>query len=100
MTGVQTCALPICKFGLVPVAYTPIAKGRVADDAELLRIARRCGRTAAQVSLRWLVQQDISAIPRTSKIERLQENLDIDFQLSDADMAAISAIAGREAGGG
>ncbi|MEZ5765352.1 MAG: aldo/keto reductase [Xanthobacteraceae bacterium] len=96
----QSATLAACrKFGLVPVAYTPIAKGRVADDAELLRIARAYGRTAAQVSLRWLVQQDISAIPRTSKIERLQENLDIDFHLSDADMAAISAIAGRGAGG-
>lgn len=92
----QTATLAACrKFGLVPVAYTPIAKGRVTDDAELLRIGRHYRRTAAQVSLRWLVQQEIAAIPRTSKIERLQENLDIDFDLSDADMAAISAIALR-----
>lgn len=96
----QSATLAACRrFGLVPVAYTPIAKGRVSDDAELSRIAQRYQRTPAQVSLRWLVQQGVSAIPRTSKIERLQENLDIGFQLSDADMAAISAIAQQPAGG-
>ncbi len=57
-------------------AYSPIAKGRVKGDRVLARIGDRYRKTAAQVCLRWLVQQNVSAIPRTSKLERLQENLD------------------------
>ncbi|MDB5654158.1 MAG: 2,5-didehydrogluconate reductase, partial [Tardiphaga sp.] len=58
------------------------------------QIGRAHGKTAAQVCLRWLVQQNVSAIPRTSKIERLSENIEIfDFALGDADMAEISAMA-------
>ena len=51
------------------------------------------GKTAAQVCLRWLVQQNVSAIPRTSRIERLSENIDIfDFTLSDEEMRQISGM--------
>jgi diketogulonate reductase-like aldo/keto reductase len=72
------------------VAYSPVAKGRIKDDATLTRIGRAHGKTAAQVCLRWLVQQNVSAIPRTSRLERLSENIDIfDFALSDEEMARI-----------
>ena len=51
------------------------------------------GKTRAQVCLRWLVQQNAVAIPRTSKIERLSENIDIfDFALSDDEMQQIFAM--------
>jgi 2,5-diketo-D-gluconate reductase B len=44
--------------------------------------------------LRWLIQQNVSAIPRTSRIERLSENIDIfDFALSDEEMIEISGLA-------
>jgi diketogulonate reductase-like aldo/keto reductase len=76
------------------VAYSPVAKGRVKNDATLARIGQAHGKTAAQVSLRWLVQQNVAAIPRTSRIERLSENIDIfDFALSDEEMQAISQMA-------
>jgi diketogulonate reductase-like aldo/keto reductase len=76
--------------GMALVAYSPIAKGRIRNDQTLLRIGQAHGKTAAQVCLRWLVQQNVSAIPRTSKIERLSENMDIfDFELSDAEMRQI-----------
>src|SRR5581483_7163305 len=76
------------------VAYSPVAKGRVKNDRTLARIAERYGKSAAQVCLRWLVQQNVCAIPRTSRIERLSENIDIfDFSLDDDDMAAIAGLA-------
>jgi 2,5-diketo-D-gluconate reductase B len=82
----ETCALR----GMAVVAYSPVAKGRIKNDPTLARIGRAHGKTAAQVSLRWLVQQNVSAIPRTSKIERLSENIDIfDFELSDEEMRQI-----------
>jgi 2,5-diketo-D-gluconate reductase B len=79
--------------GMALVAYSPVAKGKVKGDETLSRIGRVHGKTAAQIGLRWLVQQDVSAIPRTSKLERLAENIDIfDFELSDGEMAQISRM--------
>jgi diketogulonate reductase-like aldo/keto reductase len=90
----QTRVLAACaRLGLAPVAYSPISKGRVKDDRALVRIGDRYRKTAAQVCLRWLIQQNVAAIPRTSKLERLQENFEVfDFALDDDDMARISAM--------
>jgi 2,5-diketo-D-gluconate reductase B len=75
------------------VAYSPIAKGAIKKDETLKRIGLWHRKSAAQVCLRWLVQQNVSAIPRTSRIERLSENIDIfDFELSEQEMAEISAL--------
>ena len=66
------------------VAYSPIARGEVRNDEVLARIGAAHKKTAAQVCLRYLVQQNIVVIPRTSKLERLSENAAIfDFELSD-----------------
>ena len=62
------------KRGLSVTAYSPIARGRVKGDAVLSRIGKAHGKTAAQVCLRYLVQQDIIVIPRTSQSARLKEN--------------------------
>jgi 2,5-diketo-D-gluconate reductase B len=82
------------KAGLAITAYTPIARGRVADDGLLSRIGKAQGKTAPQVCLRYLVQQDIVVIPKTSRAERLKENAEIfDFQLTPAEMKDIAALA-------
>jgi 2,5-diketo-D-gluconate reductase B len=76
------------------VAHSPIACGNAKHDEVLARIGKQHGKTAVQVSLRWLVQQQIVVIPRTSKVERLSENLAIfDFELSAAEMAEIASLA-------
>ncbi len=81
-------------YGMAPVAYSPIARGGTRGDATLAGIGRSHGKSAAQVSLRYLVQQGIAVIPRTSKVERLAENIAIfDFALSDAEMSRIAALA-------
>jgi 2,5-diketo-D-gluconate reductase B len=87
----QTKVRDACaRHGMAVVAYSPVAKGRIKNDERLARIGQAHGKTAAQVCLRWLVQQNVSAIPRTSKIERLSENIDIfDFELSDEEMNQI-----------
>jgi 2,5-diketo-D-gluconate reductase B len=85
----QACA----RHGMAVVAYSPVAKGRIKNDETLQRIGQAHGKTAAQVCLRWLIQQNVSAIPRTSRIERLSENIDIfDFTLSDDEMNEISQM--------
>jgi 2,5-diketo-D-gluconate reductase B len=85
----EACA----RHGIALVAYSPVAKGRIKNDQTLARIGRTYRKTAAQICLRWLVQQNVSAIPRTSRIERLSENIDIfDFELSDEEMQEISGM--------
>lgn len=87
----QAKVLEACaRHGMAVVAYSPVAKGRVKNDQALARIGHAHGKTAAQVCLRWLVQQNVPAIPRTSRIERLSENIDIfDFELSDEEMRMV-----------
>lgn len=75
------------------IAYCPIALGKVIGDPVIEAIGKAHGRSAAQVTLRWIVQQGFVAIPKTSKVERLSENLAIfDFALTDAEMARMSAL--------
>ena len=82
------------KAGLSVTAYSPIARGRVTGDAVLSRIGNAHGKTAAQICLRFLVQQDIIVIPKTSRSERLKENSAIfDFKLTPAEMKEIAALA-------
>lgn len=86
-----------CKaHGMAVVAYSPIARGNSVGDEVLTRIGKAHKKSAAQVSLRWLVQQGVVVIPRTSKVERLAENLAVfDFALSEIEMAEIGRLARR-----
>jgi diketogulonate reductase-like aldo/keto reductase len=82
------------RHGMAVVAYSPIARGSVANNKVLARIGKTHGKSAAQLSLRFLVQQGIAVIPRTSRVERLSENLAIfDFELSAAEMKEIADLA-------
>jgi diketogulonate reductase-like aldo/keto reductase len=94
----QSTVIAACRrLGMAIVAYSPIARGRVRDSKVLSRVGKRHGKTAAQVSLRFLVQQAIAVIPRTGRIERLSENFAIfDFELSKAEMAEIAGLARRD----
>jgi diketogulonate reductase-like aldo/keto reductase len=78
---------------IVLEAYSPLGTGRHLSDDTVDEIAKRVGRTPAQVLLRWCVQREIPAIPKSTHRERIEENAQIfDFSLSDADMAALDAL--------
>lgn len=65
----------------------------VLNSAVVTEIAARHGKSPAQVVLRWGVQRGTAVIPKTSRVERLAENIDVfDFALSDDDMAAIAGM--------
>jgi diketogulonate reductase-like aldo/keto reductase len=91
----QSKVIAACRArGLVLTAYCPLARGRLQGDPVLAEIARRTGKTFAQVALRWLIQQDIvAAIPRSSNPARIAENIEVfDFALSEDDMRRIGAL--------
>src|SRR5450755_1054671 len=76
------------------VAYCPLAQGRAASDATLMAIGRKHGASAAQVALKWLLDQDgVAAIPKASRRESQKANLDaLHVGLDDEDRQAIAAL--------
>jgi 2,5-diketo-D-gluconate reductase B len=91
----QTKLLKYLAAHKVPlVAYCPLAQGRVANDDTLTRIGRKHNASAAQVALKWLLDQDgVAAIPKASRAESQQANLDaLKVTLDDDDRKAIAAL--------
>ncbi len=90
----QTVLEAVRASGMVLTAYSPLAKGRVFRDSELRSIGERYGKTAGQVALRCLGQQDgVIAIPRSSREANVRSNLEVfDFELAGADMNEIFAL--------
>jgi 2,5-diketo-D-gluconate reductase A len=82
------------ELGSSITAWSPLAQGKIADDPVINDIGHAHGKSAGQVTLRWLIQQDVIAIPRTTKVSRAEESFDIfDFELSDGEMKRIHALA-------
>jgi len=80
--------------GVAVTAYYGMADGEVPRDPALQAIARKHGKTAAQVGIRWLIERGFVALSKTAKPERVAENFDVfDFELSAEDMVAISKLA-------
>jgi len=78
---------------IVLEAYSPLERGRALDHPVIVEIARRLGRTAAQVMLRWALQHNAVVIPKSSRQERIRSNAQIfDFELDPEDVRALDAL--------
>ena len=74
-------------------AWSPLSRGRFLDEPTLKDIASHHGKTTAQVILRWHLQNDIIAIPKSVTQTRLKENADIlDFELSQQEIDKINSL--------
>lgn len=79
--------------GMAVTAYSPLARGRALDHPVLAAIAKRHGKTPAQVMLRYLIEQGFAAIPRSGNAAHVRANFDVfDFALGADDMAALTAL--------
>ncbi|HEV8683204.1 MAG TPA: aldo/keto reductase [Actinomycetota bacterium] len=79
--------------GITLEAYSPLGTGRHLSNETVGHIARRVGRTPAQVLIRWCVQRRIPVIPKSTHRERIEENAQIfDFTLSDEDVGELDAL--------
>lgn len=92
----QENALAVMKeYGVVPEAWGPFAEGNhgIFTHPVLTAIGKKYGKTAAQVALRWNLQRGVVVIPKSTHVERMEQNMDVwDFILSDADMAEIAKL--------
>lgn len=77
--------------GIVVEAYSPLSRGQRLQDPRLVAMAKKYGKTPAQIALRWVIQKDIVAIPKSVHRERIIENAAIfDFNIGEEDMAEIA----------
>jgi len=92
----QADTIPALKEeGIQPEAWAPFAEGKndLFHNSVLTSIADKYNKTVGQVVIRWLVEQEVVVLAKTTKPERLQENLDVfDFQLSDEDKQQIATL--------
>ncbi len=81
------------KEGIAVQAYSPLTQGKNLDDPRIAEIAKKHGKSAAQVVLRWVLQQGVIAIPKSENPGRIKENAEIyDFSLDDEDLAKIAKL--------
>ncbi|WP_366916008.1 aldo/keto reductase [uncultured Nocardioides sp.] len=81
------------KLGVATEAWSPIAQGGVLDDPTITEIAKKHGKSTAQVTLRWHIERGDIIFPKSVTPERIQANFDIfDFRLSPDEVTAISAL--------
>lgn len=83
------------KYGIQVEAWAPFGEGRggMFELPELKAIGDKYGKTVAQVILRWHLQRGIVVIPKSTHIERMEENFNVfDFELTDEDMSVIAAL--------
>lgn len=85
------------RHGVLVTCHVPLARGEVVQDPVIGEIAKTHGKSAAQIALKWLLQQpDMAIVPRALEISQIEENIDLfDFQLSDTEMTRISALRDR-----
>lgn len=82
------------QMGVIPVAYCPLCRGDVAKDSVIIELSKKYNKTPAQVTLRWIIQQNAVVIPKSAKKRRLKENIDIyDFEIDNQDMDRIHSLA-------
>lgn len=79
---------------IMVTAYSPLAQGKVLEDPLLQKLGEKYGKSAAQIALRWLIEQEqVVCIPKASSEEHLKANIDVyDFALEDDDFYAIDDL--------
>ena len=81
-------------YGVVPQAWGPLAEGRhgIFADPDLTAIGNKYGKSVAQVVLKWNAQRGVSIIPKSTHVERMEQNIDIwDFDLTDEEMKTVAS---------
>ena len=74
-------------------AWSPLARGKVFENEVLKEIAKAHNKSVSQVCLRWIIQHEVIAIPKSTNPERIQENIELfDFELTSAEMEKIDHL--------
>jgi diketogulonate reductase-like aldo/keto reductase len=93
---IQDEVVAYCKdHGILLEAYSPLGTGSIFKVPELQSLARKYGKTIAQICIRWSLQMGYLPLPKSVTASRIKENADVfDFELSDQDVQAIAELKG------
>lgn len=89
------------EYGTKVMAWGPVAQGKadIIENKALEELGKKYGKSAAQIGLRFLTQEGIAAIPKSSNPERIAANIDIfDFELNEEEMTVLRAMNATDAG--
>lgn len=78
--------------GILVEAYSPLATGKILDNADIKEIAEKYGKTVAQISIRYCLQHNTLPLPKSTHEEFIKQNADVDFEISPEDMATLDAL--------
>ncbi|MGA8912901.1 MAG: aldo/keto reductase [Nitrososphaeraceae archaeon] len=86
--------LQFCKKNSIQLeAYSPLTRGKKLDHQTIVAIAKKYGKTPAQILIRWSLQHDAVVIPKSIHEERIRENSHVfDFQLEPDDMKLLDSL--------
>ena len=81
------------KYDIAVQAWSPLARGKVFKNETLKNISLKFNKSVAQICLRWIIQQQVIAIPKSTTLSSIKENIEIfDFTLEEEDMKTISSL--------
>ena len=78
--------------GIQVTGYSPLATGKILQNPEIIAVADRYGKSVAQVCIRYCLQKGVAPLPKSTHAERIRQNVDVDFEISDADMARLEKL--------
>lgn len=84
--------------GMLVEAYSPIGHGAILDNAEIKEIAAKYDASVPQLCIRYLLQQDILALPKTGNPAHMASNAEVDFEISAEDMETLKGITAKDYG--
>jgi diketogulonate reductase-like aldo/keto reductase len=84
--------------GMLVEAYSPIAHGKILDNAEIGAIAEKYDVSVPQLCIRYILQLDLLALPKTANPDHMKSNADVDFEISAEDMDALKSLTAKDYG--
>jgi diketogulonate reductase-like aldo/keto reductase len=82
--------------GVLVEAYSPLATGRILSDPDLIQVARKYGKTVAQICIRYCLQHDTVPLPKSTHDAYIAENAEVDFDIAAEDMAVLDALVAND----
>ena len=82
--------------GIQLTGYSPLATGKILANSEIGAIAERYGKSVAQICIRYDLQKGVAPLPKSTHAERIRQNADVDFEISNEDMARLDGLSDLE----
>ena len=82
--------------GIQLTGYSPLATGKLLANSKIGAIAEQYDKSVAQICIRYVLQKGIAPLPKSTNAERIRQNADLDFEITDEDMAQLDELTKTE----